>query len=39
MIHERRTLGILSIFGLCGALIVAGTVQAIDVNNLISMKA
>jgi len=34
MIHERRPIGILSIFGLCGALIVTGTVQAIDVNNL-----
>jgi hypothetical protein len=34
MIYERLAIGILPIFRLCGALIVTGTVQAIDVNNL-----
>jgi hypothetical protein len=38
MRHERPT-GILSIFGLCCALMIAGTAQAIEVKNLDGFEA
>ncbi|MGZ8911090.1 MAG: hypothetical protein ACXW09_14040 [Methylococcaceae bacterium] len=38
MKHEQPT-GILSIFGLCGFLMIAGTVQAVEVKNLDGFEA